>query len=78
MSNRVNHRRGETRRTEHGPRWESPNPGKGCNATGVARARKWWRKFLSRVLRRTGHHSKFGNVKFGRLPPLPTMENDHE
>lgn len=40
MSNKPNPRRGEARRTEHGPRHENPNPGKGANATHVARARR--------------------------------------
>jgi hypothetical protein len=52
MSNRTNHRRGDKRRTEHGPRWESHNPGKGCNSTHVARARRGWKRILARQLRR--------------------------
>jgi hypothetical protein len=54
MSNRINHRRGEQRRTEHGPRWESQNPGKGCNATHVARARRAWKRIKARAARRAG------------------------
>jgi hypothetical protein len=37
MSNHTNHRRGEEKRTEHGPSYENHNPGKGCNSTHVAR-----------------------------------------
>jgi len=52
MSNHDNHRRGEQRRSEHGPRYENPDPGKGCNATHVARGRKSWKRRLVRALRR--------------------------
>ena len=52
MSNHDNARRGEKKRTEHGPRWESHNPGKGCNSTHVARAHRGWKKILSRKLKR--------------------------
>ena len=38
MSNKTNQRRKGKKRTEHGPRWESANPGKGCNSTHVAKA----------------------------------------
>lgn len=48
MSNHTNHRRGEKYRTEHGPRWENPDPGAGCNSTHVARARKGWKKIVRR------------------------------
>jgi len=40
------------KRTENGPRWESHNPGKGCNSTHVARARKAWKRLKNRVTRR--------------------------
>lgn len=53
MSNHTNHRRGDRARTEHGPRWEHANPGKGCNSTHVARARKGWRRIRARAERRT-------------------------
>lgn len=53
MSNKPNPRRDERRRTEHGPRWENPNPGKGCNATHVARARSAWKRIHTRRERRT-------------------------
>lgn len=58
MSNHRNHRRGEERRTEHGPSWENPDPGKGCNSTHVARARRKWKKHANRSFRRTGFASK--------------------
>ena len=54
MSNRRNYRRGEERRTETGPRWEHLNPGKGCNATHVARCRRWWKRYRARTTRRNG------------------------
>ncbi len=52
MSNKPNHRREEARRTEHGPRYENPNPGAGCNATHVARARAKWKRLTARKARR--------------------------
>ena len=52
MSNRTNHRRGEKARTETGPRYENANPGKGCNSTHVARARRWWKRRTNRKARR--------------------------
>ena len=57
MSNHTNHRRGETYRSEHGPRWENGDPGAGCNSTHVARARRWWQRFKNRTIRRTGSQS---------------------
>lgn len=54
MSNRTNHRRGNNRRSEHGPRWEHSDPGKGCNSTHVARARAAWKRLGSRASRRAG------------------------
>lgn len=42
----------QPKRTEHGPRYENPNPGKGCNATHVARARRRWRDRVRRADRR--------------------------
>lgn len=55
MSNHDNHRRDEKKRTEHGPTFESQNPGKGSNATHVARSRKKWKRREARCARRTGH-----------------------
>jgi len=57
MSNRINHRRGDQRRTENGPRWETGNPGAGCNSTHVAKARRKWRTIGRRAERRTGYTS---------------------
>ena len=54
MSNHRNHRRGEHRRTEHGPRYESQNPGEGSNSTHVARGRKRWKRLKQRMARRLG------------------------
>jgi hypothetical protein len=42
------------KRTETGPRYESPNPGKGSNSTHVARARRKWKRIANRTERRTG------------------------
>jgi hypothetical protein len=52
MSNRDNHRRGDSRRSEHGPRYESKDPGKGSNSSGVAKGRRRWKKQLKREGRR--------------------------
>lgn len=54
MSNHTNHRRDEGARTEHGPRFENPDPGAGCNSTHVAHARKDWKRRANRSERRTG------------------------
>lgn len=47
MSNHDNHRREEQKRTETGPRFESANPGAGCNATHVARGRRKWKRITA-------------------------------
>lgn len=60
MSNHPNHRRGEDRRTEHGPRFENHNPGKGCNSTHVARSRKKWKRRQRRSERREGKEEAHG------------------
>ena len=52
MSNRNNPKRGESRRTEHGHRWESKDPGKGCNSTHVANGRKRYKTRLVQAERR--------------------------
>jgi len=52
MSNKPNYRRDEDRRTENGPRYESKNPGAGCNSTHVARGRKKYKKSRQRAERR--------------------------
>jgi len=53
MSNHDNHRRGERKRTEHGPRWEHG----GSDNTHVARSRRKWKRIRLRTLRRTGMSS---------------------
>ncbi len=53
MSNHDNPRRGDAKRTENGPRWESRNPGAGCNSTHVAKSRASWKKVVTRSVRRT-------------------------
>lgn len=52
MSASPNHRRGHRRIQERGPRWEHPDPSKGCNATHVARARRRYRVASRRAVRR--------------------------
>lgn len=52
MSNHTNARRDERKRTENGPRWESKNPGAGCNSTHVARARTKRKRLQTRKERR--------------------------
>lgn len=46
-------RRKQKNRTENGPRYENRNPGAGCNATHVARARRAWQTLFRRKERRT-------------------------
>lgn len=58
MSNHDNHRRGDQKRTETGPRYESHNPGKGCNSTHVARGRKKYKKTLRRKDRRSAPEAR--------------------
>lgn len=52
MSSGPNHRRGHGRVQERGPRFEDPNPAKGCNSTHVARGRKKHRTRRRRKERR--------------------------
>lgn len=67
MSNHDNHRRGESRRTEHGPRWEDKDPGTGRNTTHIARSRAKWKRREARSVRRTGHSSpKFRRMGAGK------------
>lgn len=61
MSNRRNYRRDEARRTEHGPRFESHNPGEGCNSTHVARGRRKYKRREIRRQRRAGRDLVFSN-----------------
>lgn len=53
MSNKTNLRRQKGKRTETGPRWESSNPGAGCNSTHVARAWRKRKRIRARKFRRT-------------------------
>lgn len=52
MTQRINHRRGETRHQDNGPRWESHTPNAGANSSSVARARKSWKRIRARAERR--------------------------
>jgi hypothetical protein len=54
MSNHDNARRGDVRRSEHGPRYENGDPGKGCNSTHVARGRRAYKLLARRRERRAG------------------------
>ena len=73
MSNHDNHRRGEKKRTETGPSYESANPGAGCNSTHVARSRKKWKRRQARAKRRTGENCKsyFDMTGHGGMTKLP-------
>jgi hypothetical protein len=59
MANRNNPKRGETRRTEHGPHWKGENPERECDAPSVARARSKRKREAARKERRTGKSSQF-------------------
>lgn len=72
MSNHDNHRRGESKRTETGPQFESHNAGEGCNSTHVARARKKWKRVGARTERRTGTTSKY----LGQVRVRPEIESE--
>ena len=52
MSNHANARRGDSYRSEHGPRYENGDPGAGCNATHVARGRRKYKRLRERRDRR--------------------------
>jgi hypothetical protein len=71
MSNKMNERRKGDKRTENGPRWESHNPGAGCNSTHVARSRKKWKRRMARSERHTGKISvKFRGRRRAAAPPV--------
>jgi hypothetical protein len=54
MSTKPNHRRGESRKQDHGSAWEgSPNDG----GEGVRKGRLKWRRLRARSERRTGKTS---------------------
>lgn len=79
MSNHDNHRRGESKRTEHGPTWEGSPSASGCNSTHVAKARADWKKIKNRSERRTGRRTpKFHAIKPGRPNERPAVEIDDE
>ena len=63
MSNHDNGRRGEKKRTEHGPRFE----GGGSDNSAVARSRKKWRRIGNRQYRRTGTTRGVMRLAGGRL-----------
>lgn len=71
--------RKQRNRTENGPRWENKNPGAGCNATHVARTRRWWKRFANRTARRTGQQSsKFHSMSSQSRRPSPLQEESDE
>jgi hypothetical protein len=65
MSNHDNPRRGDIRRSEHGPRWENGDPGAGCNSTHVARARRGWKKVHARIERHRAKDPKRAECPVG-------------
>lgn len=69
MSKGPNHRRGEERRQDNGPTWESSTPAAGCNSTHVARARRAWKVLGRRAERRTGERTS--SVRHAGHPPAP-------
>lgn len=74
MSTRPNHRRGEDRRTDNGPRFE----GAGQNVRNDARGRKRWKRIRARSERRTGHVAK-ATLGMQHLPsPLPDLVEEAE
>ena len=73
MSNHTNHRRDETYRSEHGPRWENADPGHGCNSTHVARARRKWKRIKNRSIRRNGVQCPNFRMHVGKPIVLPEV-----
>lgn len=74
MSNHDNNRRGEKKRTEHGPKWENG----GSDNSAVARSRKKWKRIGARQFRRTGTTRAVLRIAGGgRQRPLldPTKED---
>jgi len=73
MSNHDNNRRGETKRTEHGPKFEHG----GSDNSAVARARKKYKKRAARQLRRTGKTRGFMSMTGGKgsHPKPPSIED---
>jgi len=76
MSNHRNHRRNEQARTEHGPAWESHNPGKGCNSTHVARSRAKWKRIKNRSIRRNGVQTPKFQMGIGK--PVEFFEDEFD
>jgi len=73
MSNHDNAKRGEKKRTEHGPKWE----GGGSDNSCVARARKKYKKRAARQLRRTGKTRSYMPMSTkGLTPKLPLVQAD--
>lgn len=72
MSNHDNHRRGDKKRTEHGPRWE----GGGSDNSAVARTRKAWRTIGRRQQRRTGTTRSVMRFAGGRPDNPPPFEEE--
>jgi len=71
-----NHRRDQGRRSEHGPRWENPDPGAGCNSTHVARSRRRWKRIAARTERRTGETSPKYRGPTHQRPDLHQGDDD--
>lgn len=64
MSNHDNGRRGDTKRSEHGPRFENPSG----DGPSVANARKKWKRRGNRQFRRTGKTRGVGHLGKPRPP----------
>lgn len=71
MSTKPNHRRGEDRKQDNGPTFESPTPAAGCNSTHVARSRRKWKRRAARSERRTGQVTSKVRPWRGKRGPLP-------
>lgn len=71
MSNHDNHRRDESKRTEHGPAWKRM-AGRDNDAPHIARSRSKWKRIGARAERRTDGVSFGGyfSVARKRCKPL--------
>jgi hypothetical protein len=67
MSTKPNHRRGEGRKQDNGPRFERG----GSDDTHVARSRRKWKRRAARSERRTGQVTPKVRPWRGKHGPLP-------
>lgn len=68
MSTKPNHRRGEDRRQDNGPRWEGPTPNSG--GSGIAKGRRRWKRLRARQERR----GLAAPASWGRPKGLPYLK----